>query len=444
MSFITFFRILWAKRAIILLATLGSFLAALFVVMTVPPRYDATSRFMLDLLKPDPVTGEMVGARSGKEYVKTQIQLIKDYRVAGKVVDALGWTDSPAMAARYAQRRSGDTRDFRRWLSQGVIDNTNVVWVEGSNVLAINYSSSSPETAAKMADAVREAYLDYTLDTKRETAARNAAWFSQQTEKLRQQLATAEKRKTDFERANGVVLAQDNSDPEMAKLQALAQSVPAAQAATTAFVAPSSAQLSQIDAQIAASARTLGPNHPDIQILRQQRAAVEASVARETAAARANSGISGGPSTQSLLSAQTQKVLAQRGKVSEAQQLAADVQVLKNQFDKAAARAADLEQQAQTTEAGITLLGSAVTPTTPEFPNIPLILIGATALGFAFGLLTALTIELLSRRVRGPEDLANSGVPVIGAMGPSGSDRDGGLLWRWLGIRRPVFRRATA
>src|SRR3990167_7736435 len=131
MSFITFFRILWAKRAIILLATLGSFLAALFVVMTVPPRYDATSRFMLDLLKPDPVTGEMIGARSGKEYVKTQIQLIKDYRVAGKVVDALGWTDSPAMAARYAQRRSGDTRDFRRWLSQGVIDNTNVVWVEG-------------------------------------------------------------------------------------------------------------------------------------------------------------------------------------------------------------------------------------------------------------------------------------------------------------------------
>lgn len=443
MSFITFFRILWAKRAIILLATLGAFLAALFVVMTVPPRYDATSRFMLDLLKPDPVTGEMIGARSGKEYVKTQIQLIKDYRVAGKVVDALGWTDSPAMAARYAQRRSGDTRDFRRWLSQGVIDNTNVVWVEGSNVLAITYSSSSPDTAAKMADAVREAYLDYTLNTKRETAARNAAWFSRQTEKLRQQLAAAVKRKTDFERENGVVLAQDNSDPEMAKLQALAQSVPAAQAAATAFVAPSSAQLSQIDAQIAASARTLGPNHPDIQILRQQRAAVEASVARETAAARSGGGASG-PSTQSLLSAQTQKVLAQRGKVSEAQQLAADVQVLKNQFDKAAGRAADLEQQAQTAEAGITLLGSAVTPTSPEFPNIPLIMIGATALGFAFGLLTALTIELLSRRVRGPEDLANSGVPVIGAMGPSGSDRDGGLLWRWLGIRRPVFRRASA
>lgn len=443
MSFITFFRILWAKRAIILLATLGSFLASTLVVMTLPPRYAANSRFMLDLLKPDPVTGEMIGARSGGEFVKTQIQLITDYRVAGKVVDALGWTSSPAMAARYAQRSPGDNRDFRRWLAQNVIDHTAVNWVQGSNVLAITYTSSSPETAAKMADAVRDAYLEYTLQTKRETAARNAAWFSQQTEKLRQQLAAAEKRKTDFERANGVVLAQDNSDPEMAKLQALAQAVPAAQAAAGAFVAPSSAQLSQIDAQIAAASRTLGPNHPDILILRQQRSAVEAAVARETAAARSNTGIAG-PSTQSLLSAQTQKVLAQRGKVSEAQQLAAAVQVLKNQFDKAAARAADLEQQAQTTSAGITLLGSAVTPTSADFPNIPLIVGGATALGLAFGVLTALTIELLSRRVRGPEDLASSGVPVIGAMGGSISEQNGGLLWRWLGIRRPLFRRATA
>lgn len=443
MSFITFFRILWAKRAIILLATLGSLLAALFVVITVPPRYEATSKLMLDILKPDPVTGEMVGARSGREYVKTQMQLIKDYRVAGKVVDALGWTSSPAMAARYAQRPSGDNRDFRRWLSQSVIDNTNVVWIENSSVITITYSSSSPETAAKMADAVRDAYLDYTLQTKRDTAARDAAWFAQQTDKLRQQLAAAEKRKTDFERENGVVLAQDNSDPEMAKLQALAQSVPAAQAAATAFVAPSAAQLSQVDAQIAAASRTLGPNHPDIQVLRQQRAAIEAAVARETAAARANSAV-GGPSTQSLLSAQTRKVLAQRGKVSEAQSLAADVQVLKNQFDKAAGRAADLDQQAQTTAAGITLLGSAVTPSTPEFPNVPLIIGGATVLGFAFGVLTALTIELLSRRVRGPEDLATSGVPVIGAMGGSGSDRDRGLLWRWLGIRLPLFKRATA
>ena len=442
MSFIQFFRILWARRAIILLATLACFIAAAVVVAIVPPRYTATSRLMLDLLKPDPVTGEVIGSRSAKEYVKTQMQLIKDYRVAGRVVDALGWTSSPALAARFAERGESDNLDFRRWLAQGISYNTDVAWVEGSNVLAIAYSSPSPDAAAKTADAVRQAYVENALDTKRETAARNAAWFGQQTEKLRTQLAAAEKRKTDFERANNVILNQDNSDPEMSKLQALAQSVPMAQAAAAAFVPPSAGQLSQIDAQIAASARTLGPNHPDIQVLRQQRVAVEAAVARETAAARANSSISG-PSADNLLSAQTSKVLAQRGKVAEAQRLAADVQVLRNQFDKSAARTADFEQQAQTTQSGISLLGSAVTPDNPEFPQVGLILFGATSMGFALGVFTALIIELLSRRVRSAEDLSNSGLPVIGAMSRSVVEDEGGVLWRWLGIRMPQAKQAS-
>lgn len=442
MSFIQFFRIIWARRAIILLSTLGCFIAAALVVASVPPRYEATSRLMLDLLKPDPVTGEMIGSRSAREFVKTQMQLIKDYRVAGKVVDDLGWTNSPALAARYAQRPESDNRDFRRWLAQTIINNTYVGWVENSNILAITYTSTSPEAAAKTADAVRQAYVDQTLDFKRESAARNAAWFGEQTEKLRRELAAAEKRKTDFESENGIILQEDNTDPEMAKLKALAQNVPAAQAAAGAIIPPSSSQLAMIDAQIAASSRTLGPNHPDIRNLREQRAAVAAAVEREAAAARANSYV-GGPSAESLLSAQTRKVLAQRGKVAEAQRLAADVQVLRNQFDKSAARTADFEQQAQTIEAGITLLGSAVSPNSPVFPQVGLILFGATAMGFALGTLTALIVELMSRRVRSPEDLSNSGLPVIGAMGNIVKEEEESLLWRVLGIRLPRFRRAT-
>lgn len=442
MSFLQFFRILWARRAIILLATLGCFISAALVVATVPPRYEATSRIMLDLLKPDPITGDLVGSRSAREYVKTQMQLIKDYRVAGKVVDALGWTSSPALAARYAQRPAGDSRDFRRWLAQTIMDHTEVNWVQNSNILAITYTSTSPDAARKTADAVRQAYVDQTLAFKREGAARNAAWFRQQTEKFRGELADAEKRKTEFEKANGIILEEDNSDPEMAKLKALAQSVPAAQAASSAFIAPSSTQLAQVDAQIATAMQTLGPNHPDVKNLRSQRAALAAAVARENASARAGS-TGGGPSASSMLSAQTRKVLAQRGKVGEAQRMATDVQVLRNQFDKAAAKTADFEQQAQTVDAGMTLLGNAVSPQSPVFPNVPVILAGATALGVALGVLTALTIELLSRRIRSPEDLSNSGLPVIGAMGRVGDGEDQGILWRWLGIRLPQFRRAA-
>jgi capsular polysaccharide biosynthesis protein len=50
-------------------------------------------------------------------------------------------------------------------------------------------------------------------------------------------------------------------------------------------------------------------------------------------------------------------------------------------------------------------IGVVVTPTSPAFPNKPLILVGSLALGGGLGLVLAVLIELLNRRVRGFEDL---------------------------------------
>ena len=118
MSFVQFFRILWARRWITVLTTLTCFLGAMLVASLLPARYQGKSRLILDIVKPDPVTGEMINAGFAKTYVQTQTELIKDYRITGKVVDDLGWTSSPDMAAAYARRSADDKRDFRRWLAQ--------------------------------------------------------------------------------------------------------------------------------------------------------------------------------------------------------------------------------------------------------------------------------------------------------------------------------------
>lgn len=442
MSFLQFFRILWARRALILLSVLGAVAAATIVVALARPRYQATTRIELDLLKPDPVTGQSIGGRSLPDYVKTQVQLMQDYKVAGRAVDMLGWQNSPRMAANYARRGPGDKRDFHRWLAQPVMDNTEVVWLSGTSLIAISYSSSNPDTAAKMADTVRDAYIAQVLATKREYAMKNATWYYKQADDTYKKLRKAVEQLTAFEKANGIILADDASDPEMAKLKQLAQAAPAAQVAAGAFIAPSTVQVASLEAQIAAQSKILGPNHPDLQTLRSQLATAQTAVARETAMARSGSA-PGGPSASSMLSAQTQKVLAQRGKVSEAQRMATDVQVLRSQYDKALQKAADYEQQAQTTESGVKVLANAVVPRSPDFPNIPLIIGGALTLSAAFGTLAALIIELLNRRVRGAEDLINSGLPVVGTMGHTPDSGEQGLLWRILGIRAPQFARAA-
>ncbi len=436
MSFMQFLRIIWARRIIVLIATFACFFAAVVAGRLIPARFTAHSRVLLDVVKPDPVTGQIITSTFARAYVKTQTELIGDYRVAGRVVDTLGWTNSPELATQYQQRPSSDHSDFRRWLAQRVIDRTDANLIEGTNILDITYSSPAAQQAATVADAVRKAYIEQVLAFKREDAERNASWFKRQAERIRGELTAAEARKADFERANGIVLNDDNSDTESERLKALASAsaaAPSVMSAPAAAAAAESPALAQANANLANAEKVLGPNNPDLLNLRRQRDALAAAGSPRAAIARS---VASGPSIASQYSAQQAKVLAQRGKVSEAQRLAADVTLLRDQYSKTAARAAELEQQGESTETGLTLLGSAVAPVSPSFPNWPLLIIGSLGLGGALGVFSTLITELLGRRVRSPEDLKMPDVPVIGVMAAPQRSRASRSWREWIGLGR--------
>ncbi|MBN8848684.1 MULTISPECIES: Wzz/FepE/Etk N-terminal domain-containing protein [unclassified Sphingomonas] len=431
MSFVQFFRILWARRWITVLTTLTCFLGAMAVASLLPPRYEGRSRLMLDIVKPDPVSGEMIGSGFARAYVQTQTELIKDYRIAGKVVDDLGWTASPEMAAAYARRSSDDKRDFRRWLAQRISDNTSAQLIDFSNIMEIQYTGDNPGDAARVADAIRAAYVNETLTLRREDALKNADWFRKQADRVRADLTVTEKKKSDFEKANGILLQDNNMDTDTAKLNALAAAQPVATVGGGAMVqpgiSPAQAQLEQIDASIASSEKVLGPNNPDLIALKRQRDAI-AQVARSSQP-KITGGGAVGPSLNTLYSEQQRKVLAQRGKVAEAQQLAADVGVLRDQYVKTVQKAADEQQKSESTITGLTLLGNATEPTSPSFPRWTLVIVGSLGLGFGLGIMLSLLVELLARRVRGPEDLRIADVPVIGVMAKPQETRR--RLFRW-------------
>lgn len=444
MGLIQLIRIIWSRRWLLIATTLTCLLGAVLIVRLVPPRYEAQSRVMLDVIKPDPVTGQVLASGSARAYVKTQIELIKDYRIAGKVVDELGWTNSPALSISYAQRNPSDTRDFRRWLAQRVIDNTDAALIDASNILEIRFYSSSPGAAAKVADTVRKAYVDQAVALKREDALGNSQWFSGQAEILRTKLSEAEKRKASFERENGIILQDNNIDTDTARLSALALATPTQTTTTvggdTSVSGPSvSPQLAAADAAIENARRELGPNNPQLQAMLEQRAAIVASAAAparsRTSPARV---VPVGPSIGSMFSAQQAKVLAQRGKVSEAQRLATDVAVLREQYQKTSARALELAQQGEATESGLTLLGNATAPQSPAFPKWPLVIVGSMSLGLVLGLLVGLTAELFARRVRGLEDLYLPDVPVIGLMAKAEPLARRGFFARFMGSLRPA------
>lgn len=430
MSLFQFLRIMWAHRWVTVATTIFTLVGALIAILIVPPRYDGVSRVMLNILKPDPVTGEVIGGAGARTYIATQTEIIKDDEVAGRAVDRLNWASNPDVITQYETSNSNGV-DIRRWLSQRIIANTTTQVVPGTNILEIGYRASTPTEAKAMANALRDAYIETTLDVRRREATRTADWYAAQAEKERGLLNAADAAKTAFEKENGVVM-QGDVDVDTARLRALAsQGGGVAAAPIMPATAPSAPQLAQLDAAIAQASKNLGPNHPQMIQLRAQRATLAQVVAQEQAAARAMAGAAGAASgaLQREVAAQTARVIQKRDKIERLNQLQAEVNLRRDQYNKSMARVAELRQEASVADTGITTLAEAVMPQAPSFPNKPLILGGAVGFGFGLGVLLSLLLELFGRRVRSVEDMqASVDAPLLAVIsGPPQPRRSIGL-----------------
>jgi succinoglycan biosynthesis transport protein ExoP len=451
MSLSQFFAILLARKWMIIAAVLASLVGAAIVIMVVPPRYTADTRVLLDVIKPDPVTGQVMSAPFARAYTQTQIQLIQDSRVAGAAADEIGWTKDPTMLARFAV--PGDPNGARRQMAQFISDRTNAKVLEGSNVMEISFTGASSDAARTVADAIRRAYIHAAVQTKRDSAAESADWYEAQAAKAQRLLNISEATKAQFEREHGVIMADDKTDLDSQRLAALsgagAVSVAAPVAPVMAGNSAAATELATVDAQISQASRTLGANNPVLLQLRQKHIALTEQVGQERAAAasaqaaaRAAAGTANAGTA--ALQAQKARVLANSENLAKLRQLQADVDVRRDQFVKATQAAAQLRAQSATDDAGVTVLSDAVAPESPSFPKIPLVVFGAFAFGLALGLLAALLTELLNRRLRTVRDLQDvvHEAPLLAVIGRAGAGRT--RWWKSLIRRRSDAEEAMA
>jgi succinoglycan biosynthesis transport protein ExoP len=432
MSPIQIARILWAYRLLILLAALSCFVGGLVVIKMLPPRWEGHSRVMLGLVKPDPVTGEVLATGAVRAYAATQVELIKDYSVAGQVVDQLGWLSDPVLIESYQNRSKTDTRDFRRFLAQRIIDGTKADLIEGSNILEITFDATNARDAKLVADALRKSYIDADLESRRAEANRNAEWFETQADKAKAQLATAQDAKAAYEKNNGIFLQDDKSDIESSRLKALSgQGAAPAPIILQASVTPAANELAQLDLQIAQASETLGNNNPELQAMRARRVGLATQAAQEKAANKAqqNAAMANYSALNQAVETQKSKVIAQGDKIQALRQLQTEVDLRTDQFNKSLARAAEYRQQAAVVDTGLTPLDSAVVPDRPVFPKKPLIMGGALCLGMGMGVMVSLLLELFARRVRGVEDMGAVHVPLMAVIPPARKIRKSPLRW---------------
>lgn len=449
MSLIQFLHILMARRWIVLGAFLTCVIVAVVVASVLPPRYTANARVLMDIIKPDPVTGLTVSGRDPRSYIRTQLELIKDYRVATDVVDRLGWASNPEVVAAW-QAETGGVGDLRRWGAQRIIDGTSAKMVSGALILEISYEAPTPEAARTIVGLLREAYIDASLRFTVDSAGRTAEWYREQTDRALAALTAAETAKTRFEQDNKIVMTGDG-EAETAKLASLQGSLLAArgsattrefaaaqQGATSPVVDQLKIQVALISDQIGQAGNTLGTEHPSYKALVARKALLESQLAREIAAARAAGSMSSTVSRQSLAAleaeynAQREKVLAMKDTLNRLSQLEREVELRRAQYERAANRAAQLRLESSVSETGLVVLGDVIGTTRPSFPNWLQIIGLSSGFGLALGVALALLVELLARRLRGPEDLAfSSGVPVLAVIadGRKSALRQAGRKW---------------
>ena len=445
MNIVQFVRIIWARRWVVFWATVCCCIGAAIVVLVLPPRWDAHARVMINATKPDPVTGQSMNVQEGRIFAATQIDLVTDPTVAGKVAEEMGWMSDPTFISRYQQRSSSDQRDFRSWLAQIIMDNTKAKVLDmDSNILEITYSGTSADNSKAVVDLLRKVYLDTAVLMRRQDAEKNAEWYEQQADKAKTALDDAINAETTYERQNGIVMATDKLDVESARLQALTAN-PAITGAPPAIIntAPPQAEmdLAVIDSQLASASKTLGPNNPEMIALKERRTQVAKTVETERAQARAMSSTQAANSGafESAVRAQKSRVIADSSKIGRLSQLQNDVNLKREELIKLQARIMESRQQALTADAGLSPLGAPSTPKEATFPNYLLIVPGAILGGAFLGILVAVLMELLARRVRGADDLAHlDDLPLIGVIaGPGRSRRSGGDERGRLRISRP-------
>jgi uncharacterized protein involved in exopolysaccharide biosynthesis len=414
-------QILLKRRSIVALCVAFCLTGVVIASVVIPPIWVAHAQVLLNVVKPDPVTGEVAATNNIGAYVSTQVALITDYAVTGAVVDALNLESDPNFIQGYQNRGAGDQRDFRTWAADVIAKNIKVKPVKDSSILDIAYTGNTASGATAIANEVLKAYIKTAVSFRNQAATQNANFYEGELTKLKAKLDEALAAEAAYERSSGLVMTGTKVDVDSERLQSLAMAgnplvLPPALADSTKS---SELELAGVNAQIAAASKTLGPNNPQMQELMRRKAGLETLVAKDEAAVRAadNAAQAGGGNSARQLAAQKQKVLADSDKIGRLQTLEQDVEQRRNDYQSAALKFATYRAQADQTSSTTYTPLYAHTPDSPLFPNWLLGIGGAIVLGSAMGCMLAVLLEILNRRVRVVEDLEQEfDEPVLGVI----------------------------
>lgn len=456
--------ILRARAKIVLLTLLVTVLTATSVSLLLPKEYQATSQLVLNYKGVDAVTGSPVLAQQLPGYVQTQVDILRNRSTALQVVDELRLADHTAYREAFTDATDG-RGNLREWIASRLLGRLTIEPARDSSVLAVTFSEQDPQLAATVANGFARAYRERSTRLKVEPAQQASKYFGEQAQTLRHNLEQAQSRLSAYQQEKGITSADQKLDVETARLSELSQQMVVAQsvaiearsrqrnALSNAADSPDVAQSPviqslKVDAGKAASklaelSERLGTSHPQYEAAQAELGKIQGQLRKEIQSASNSIGSQAQIQEQREAELRSQ-VAMQKSRVLELNRMRDELAVLQNDvntaqktLDAATQRYAETSMEGQSNQSDMAILSEAQPPAMPATPRVALNILLSVVLGSVLGIGLGLIAELLDRRLRSSDDLAQLlQVPVVALIheppGVSGWKRLPGAPGRFL------------
>lgn len=309
----------------IIIVTLVLAGAVYFLTSMMTPKYDATASILVEARLDTFVSTadrQQNGARQSADdaAIASQIQLLKSRETLLQVVDQLDLRSNPeftkssgglvsSLMGLLGRSNTPSTKSLDDRIVNRLNENIVAARARDSRVIDITYRSTSPQTAADVANALAAALEKRRSNLTIEDTANATKWLEQEIDRLRRDVTAAENKVAEFRVNNDLFTGQSNNSLLGQQLSEISRQVSAATERKNAAATRSRLiqdllkkgqplesvpdvrespivqrmleQKANFQASRAQSAATLLDNHPTIQALDAQISDINAQIAAE-------------------------------------------------------------------------------------------------------------------------------------------------------------------
>jgi uncharacterized protein involved in exopolysaccharide biosynthesis len=462
---------LWQRRWFVILPVVAATVGGLVTAFLMHPVYESSATVLIESPQvPDDLlgalsgnqVGDMIGqriARARQRVLSRQdlIRLIRTYNLypreqrtmpLSKIIDTMR-NDTTIQA-----------------IDNGIIGaspSKKNLGLANTIAITVTFDYDDPIKAQAVTQQFVDRFLEADASTQASQATDTVNFLTEQANQIQSQIRQLEDRALQIRVQNGTSLAlgglsgnptQDFSqiDSQIASLQAQNLKLQVASQGG----APTDSAVAQAQAQLRVAEAKFSETHPDVLAAKAQLEAAKREAASHPAADPVAAQLAGNRAQIASLERARAMVASNSSAYRAAATRAPALTSQLNQLERAAEllrdnyrgigqklQAAQIQARMESEQKGerLTLSDPPVVPDHPLRPNRPLIIAGAIAAGFGFGLVLVLLIELITRPIRGTAALrATVGEPPLAVI----PDFDQRPSWIVQMLERRIRRKARA